>query len=458
MSVDAVPRNIESVLHRPEDQWFERKSGRVAAKDLAKPLVAFANAEGGYIAVGVNDGQVDGVVASKMNDLRQASLDFTEPPVRARYSELHKGDQTVLIVAVAPGEHIHRTNTGEVFLRVGDESRRLSYPQIQELEYDRGAGSYDGRPADIGESALDKRAVQEFASMIGTSSPKKALEARNLLARDGQVTVAALLLFGWTPQVEFPQAYVRVLAYSDTHRRSGSQQTLIHGADVRCEGTIPQQIRSAAKTIKDHMPLRQALGEGGKFQPVSLIPEEAWMEGLVNAVVHRSYSMMGDHIRVEIFPDRIEFSSPGRFPGIVDLGRPLEIARHARNPRIARVCADLGYAQELGEGVRRMYDQMAQHHLADPKFTQTSAGVTLVLSSRPALSGTLRDQLSPAERELFESLQPIHEGLRTGEIAGLVGASRPTTLRRLRKLRELGLVRWSGSNERDPGALWLPIE
>ena len=57
---------------------------------------------------------------------------------------------------------------------------------------------------------------------------------------------------------------------------------------------------------------------------------------MVNAVVRRSYSMAGDHIRVSIFPHRIEVFSSGRFPGPGDPSRPLEIARYARNPRIAR--------------------------------------------------------------------------------------------------------------------------
>ena len=67
--------------------------------------------------------------------------------------------------------------------------------------------------------------------------------------------------------------------------------------------------------------------------------------------------MVGDHIRVAIFPDRIEIESPGRFPGIVDPDRPLDIARYARNPRIARVCNDLGITQEKGEGILRIFEE-----------------------------------------------------------------------------------------------------
>ena len=64
------------------------------------------------------------------------------------------------------------------------------------------------------------------------------------------------------------------------------------------------------------------------------MPRDAWLEGLVNAVVHRSYSLSGDHIRVEIFPNRIEIESPGRFPGLANPQRPLEISRFTEIPEL----------------------------------------------------------------------------------------------------------------------------
>jgi ATP-dependent DNA helicase RecG len=72
------------------------------------------------------------------------------------------------------------------------------------------------------------------------------------------------------------------------------------------------------------------------------MPRDVWLEGLVNAVLHRSYSMAGDHVRVETFPNRIEIENPGRFPGLADPAAPLSISRYARNSRIVRVCSDLG--------------------------------------------------------------------------------------------------------------------
>jgi len=71
------------LLALPEDQWFDRKRARIAPKDLGPPLVAFANAEGGTIVVGLSDGKVQGLKDSKLNEIRQAPIDFTSPPVRS---------------------------------------------------------------------------------------------------------------------------------------------------------------------------------------------------------------------------------------------------------------------------------------------------------------------------------------------------------------------------------------
>jgi len=73
LAVDEVGEALACV---PEDQWFERKSIRVAAKDFAVALVALANAEGGIAVVGLHDGTVEGVRhhTGRVNDLRQALL------------------------------------------------------------------------------------------------------------------------------------------------------------------------------------------------------------------------------------------------------------------------------------------------------------------------------------------------------------------------------------------------
>ena len=173
-----------------------------------------------------------------------------------------------------------------------------------------------------------------------------------------------------------------------------------------------------------------------------LIPEQAWLEAMVNAVVHRSYSLGGDHIRVEIFDDLIEVTSPGAFPGLSNPANLPEVTRFARNPRIARACADLQYGQELGEGIRRMFEEMRSRGLADPLYRTSQANVRLVLTSLVA-DGTALGQF---RTEYLQIMDVIRQGRRlsTGEVAEAIGVTRPTAHGRLKRLQELGFVEWLG--------------
>ena len=218
---------VEQLVALREDQWFERKSGRISPRDLAVPLVAMANAEGGYVVVGIHDGAVDGVREERLNALRQTAHDFTVPVVRCSATELRSdGRAMLLVLRVDPGETVHETTKGEVYLRVGDESRRLGYAQRRELEYDRGSAPFDGTGVDASHVDLDEGQVTAYQHSIGASTPEGMLAARDLLTRAGQLTVAGWLLFADRPQSLFPNAVVRVLRYAAIDRGTGAAMTL----------------------------------------------------------------------------------------------------------------------------------------------------------------------------------------------------------------------------------------
>lgn len=450
---------LQQLLDAPEDQWFDRKSARIAPKDLARPLIAFANAEGGTLAIGLRDGAYDGdlLTADKENAIRQVGIDFTVPPVRAhvRRLEIDEG-RSLLLIEVPPSEHVHESASGEVYLRVGDESKKLTYAQRRELEYDRGSAQFEYEPApEATFEDLDAAQVARYRAAIGAGSDDAtALRARSLLRRDGTLTQAAVLLLGERPQDWLPQAFVRVMRFSENAPGTGRRQSLESGKDARFEGPIPRVIDDAAACIESWLPGRRALGAGGRFTDHPIIPTDAWLEGLVNAVVHRSYSMAGDHIRVSIYPSRVEIESPGRFPGLADPTNPLDIARYARNPRIARVCSDLGITLERGEGIRRIFEEMRLVGLADPQYHQTSGSVRLTLSASSRLSPEVQEALPRGAEEILAVLRRHGTPLGTGDIVEETGRSRPWVRRLLGELSTHGLVSWNGRSDRDPRATW----
>jgi ATP-dependent DNA helicase RecG len=447
----------------PEDQWFERKSVRVAPKDFAATLVAFGNAEGGTVVVGIHDGQIEGTKGhvAKVNALRQAPFDLTTPPVRTRFDQVAVDVDgrmdTLLVARVEPGSRVHELTNGDCYLRVGDESRRLNFTQRQELHYDRGSAHFDGEVAKgVTVSQLDAELLRGYRESAGASGTNtRLLRARGLVTERDEVTNAGYLLFAPHPGERFPQAHVRVIAYLGTDRGTGSRLGIDDQRDVRVEGPIPTVIAQAAEIIRFWQPTRRALSERGRFEGVPIVPEDAWLEGLVNAVIHRSYSLGGDHIRVEIFPNRIEIESPGRFPGLADPSRPLEISRYARNPRIARVCTDLKISQELGEGIRRMFQEMRERGLSDPAFTQSSGSVRLALYGTSRLDPETEARLPKRALTVLDEIRKAAQPLGTGDLQSILGFSRPSMTKYLGALRDEGLIEWQGRSANDPRAVWV---
>lgn len=444
-----------------ESQWFERKGARTQPRAIADAMIGMANADGGLIAVGIDDdGRLDGVSPAQENALRNAAQRFTAPPVRHAFeiTEVQRPNgarASVALIEVQASEYVHRNVQDEVYLRVGDENRKLRLIEAQELEYDKGQSSYDGRLAH-GASAVDFDAgiVDRYARRIRSNVPvEDILVARGLAVRDGDTigpTVAGLLLLGSNPQRVFPEAFVRVLEYTTNEREVGSRANI--RSDKRFEGALPLQIEATRRELRRRLPRAIRLGRRGRFERTPLLPEDAWLEAVVNAVVHRSYSMAGDHIRVEVFPDRMEVRSPGRLPGLVRVEN-IRSTRFARNPRIARAIGDFGYGCELGEGVDRMFEEMVRVGLPEPRYEQRSDSVSVTLRFASRM-GHMLAELPPPLGRLYEYAERSGWVTTTAAMAYL-GQSRPTALRYLRELEARGLLRHEASSPKDPTGRWV---
>ena len=244
---------VEWLRAAPEGQWLERKGPRIRARALADLLVGFANAEGGLICIGVQGGAVEGVdQADKLlNEWRQAAVDFTVPPVRHAFEIIactnRRGEPDHLaVIEVEASERVHESASGDTFLRIGDENRKLGPFMAQELRYDKGESTFDGRaqPGATMADLDDERVGRYLAVIHGIDRPDSALRARGMLIdqKGADVpTVAGLLVLGRDPGNHFPEAYVRLLRYRGSARETGARSNVVQ--DVRLSGPIPAQNR-----------------------------------------------------------------------------------------------------------------------------------------------------------------------------------------------------------------------
>lgn len=358
------------------------------------------------------------------------------------------------MIEVEASEHVHENVKQEVFLRIGDEGRRLTAVEVQELRYDKGGTFFDGTP--VNEASiqdLDEGLVAAYLKPLGSSERKReALTSRGLVTqgkRGSVPTVAGVLTLTTDPQRWFPEARIRLLRFSGRSIETGTRANIVD--DVWIDGSLRDQITGARRLLRRWLGTAVRLGSGGRFGRTTLLPENAWVEAIVNAMIHRSYSLGGDHVRVSLFSDRLEVESPGRLPGLVRI-ETIRTTRFARNPRIARAILELGFGMELGEGVDRMFEEMQLVGLPDPAYRQGPASVTVALLMDPQGARMLR--LLPAGSERLVEYLLANRQITTADASEILGVAVNTARRYLTVLADAGHLVPVRKSARDPHGYW----
>ena len=419
---------IQEIRTHKEDQTFDCKSIQIDPKALAITIVAFANADGGDIAIGVSDKtrKIEGVDqhTEKLNELLRVPLDFCNPSVSITSDLLPCTDKDgnenhILLMHIPASSELHTNQADEAFMRVGDKSRRLSFEERIQLMYDKGERYYEdtavyGAIVDD----IDMAAVERYTELIGyTKSAKQYLHENNGFITtnakgEEQVSVACILLFGKYPQKFFPRGRTRFIRYKGTEERVGAEMNVIK--DVTFEGTILDQVKATIAYLETQVEEHTFLGQHGQFVTNRDYPKFVIQEMIVNACCHRAYNIKGTEIQIKMFDNRLVFESPGRLPGTV---KPSNI-RHthfSRNPKIAQFLKTYDFVKEFGEGVDRVCRELEANgtphlsfHLDDfilkitvPKVTENSNKVAEKVAEN---SNKVAEKVAEANKKVTERL------------------------------------------------------
>ena len=343
---------IEDMCFTTEKQEFDRKSARITAAMIATPMIAFANADGELLAIGIEDN-------GKKNH--------------------------ILLIYVPQSSELHANHRDEVYLRVGDKSKKLTFDERMQLMYAKGARYFEDEPV-YGTSIndLDMNEVAAYCKRIGYGKTPEEYIRQNksfLVSANGreELSGAAILLFGKEPQQYFKRARVRFIRYEGTEARVGAQMNVVK--DKIFEGRILQIVEQSIDFVRDQIKEHTYLGREGKFVTESEYPEFAWKEIIVNAIAHRDYSIKGTDIQIKMFDDHFTVESPGTLPGIVRINNMRQV-HFSRNPKIAEVLHEYEYVREYGEGVDRLYNEMKEAGLPSPEYYMEAFMLHATLKNR----------------------------------------------------------------------------
>ena len=391
--------DIQTLQTQPEGQQFDRKSFRIEAKTLAVIAVAFANADGGDIAIGIEDnGRITGINGNDvhLNELLRVPFDFCVPSIQADVKFLDCNDvngnpNRVMVMHIEPSMKVHSNQSDEAFYRVGDKSKKLNFEMRMQLFYAKGGRYYEDEPvygATIDDIDLDF--VSEYCHKIGFDKDA----ATYLRTNKGYITTvngvekvsgAAILLFGKDPQKFFQRARIRIVRYSGDEERFGREMNVIK--DVWFEGRILEMTQKAIDFVETQIKEYTYLGEDARFVTIPQYPQFCWTELIVNAVAHRDYSILGTDIMVKIFDHHYIVESPGILPGMVRIDNIRQM-HFSRNPKIVQYLQQYKLVKEFGEGVDRMFREMEQSGNPAPEYKQIEFMVKVRLNSNVKEQGS----------------------------------------------------------------------
>lgn len=406
---------IDEVIAMDEKQIFDRKSIRIKPVDLSDAICAFANADGGTIAIGISDKQrrIEGVDyhIEQLNEILRTPIDFCNPtvPVTTELVECtnYEGKPDhVLLMHIEASPVLHVNQADEAFIRVGDKSKKLDFNDRMTLMYAKGVRYYEDEPvADATINDLDLGFVRAYCRRIGYSkSPEEYVRENKkyVTLKDDkeQVSVAAILLFGKDPQLFFPRAFIRFIRYDGTEAKVGKDMNVIK--DVIFDGRILEQVEKAVEFIKIQMKEKTYLGHDGIFVTEEEYSEFVRTEIVVNAAAHRDYGIKGTDIQIKMFDDRLEVDSPGIFAGGVKKEN-IRYTHFSRNPKIAAFLKDYGYVKEYGEGVDRMCKELEAIGLPDPEFDNSTFILKTTVNSSSYKDQSMHNAGIDDENARFES-------------------------------------------------------
>lgn len=427
---------------RDESHFYDRKASMIDGKKVQKIAVAFANADGGEFVIGISDDKDEPLPENRwhgvekiedLNSYLQALFEVS-PNLDLRYEilkcEMKSG--LCLRVQIEKSSEVHKTADGTVYQRYGAQSLPIKDPQkITELAFAKGASSFEDQLLkDLSaEQIVDS---VELLSFLNDYSPiTESLEFcinQNLLDfRTWEPRIASALLFHPCPSAVIPRKCAIKITRYETREEDPERD---HLADQKTiEGPSYRLIHESVAAIKNAMSsINIWTADGLKHVEY---PHEAIWEILVNAIIHRDYSI-SDDVQVLIYDDRIEVLSPGRLPGYVTVENILE-ARFSRNPKLVRTLNRYKDApnKDLGEGLNTAFQKMKEWGLKSPEVLEERGYVRVTLPHTPLAKPT----------ELILNFLTKHESITNRQARDISGIKSENLVKiEFYKLRDEGLL------------------
>ena len=315
--------------------------------DIGCELVAFSNARGGKLVVGVSDktGQINALSYSEVQETTNLLSDIASenvvPSILINVDTVAVEDGYLVVATIKEGVNKpYHDNKGIVWVKNGSDKRKV-FDNAELAEMMTDCGSFAPDEASIKGATindLDANTIKAFLEnrfdkvlekkgLVGDAFKEAPLDTicsaiakghdcermlRNLrfIRPDGKLTMAAMLLFGKYTQRWLPVMTAKCICFAGNSVGGKVFRDKVNDADM--EGNLLHQFN----TIMDfftrnlhNVQVGEEFNSMGKLE----IPYSSLVEFTVNALVHRSLNLKAP-VRIFIFDNRVEIHSPGDLP------------------------------------------------------------------------------------------------------------------------------------------------
>lgn len=425
-----------------ESKILELKSTVKKFDNLIKTAVAFANGVGGKIVVGVEDhtrkiiGVTDDLRDLIYDNFVNSLYDSTSPNLIPQIYEQLISEKEIIIIEVPPSLKkpcfIRKEGIPKgVYIRVGSSTRQANEEYIEELMRENQRISYDAQPIQIDISVLSKTLLNNYYKKLS----KEAFIEDKLITRSTAnpeifyPTLAGVLLFSENPEQYIHEALIICTRFAGKEGRNIIQTEEITGP---LEKQIDVSFNLVLAWVKRNYQL-----EGVYMKSKTLVPEVALREAIINAVIHRKYSIPGA-IKIALYDDHLEIFSPGNFPGHVNINNLGDGITHFRNPTIGRMAHKMRIIEKLGSGIKMMFDSCKKAGIVAPIFREDGDYVKVIFQFEPLKNERKSDE------EILLDLFKVKQVLTINDVKEYLGRSKNTAFKILHVLIDKGIVRQIG--------------
>ncbi|HUM84842.1 MAG TPA: ATP-binding protein [Lachnospiraceae bacterium] len=394
-----------------ETQTMEIKSGEHGCpKHLYDSISSFSNQDdGGVIVFGVDEEQGYKEVGiydpqDIQKKINEQCLQM-EPVVRPLLTVVKK-DGKSFASAEIPGVDLSdrpcyykgRGRLKGSYTRVGDSDEPMTEYEIYSYEAYRKKYQDDVREVPrAGMTSLDKELLGRYIRLI--KAGKRNLSAMKdegiyelmSIQRNGKATLSAVLVFCPYPQAYFPQLCINAVVVPGNEIGATGDAGERFLDNQRIEGNISDMLDGAISFVKKNMKTKTIIHpEDGKREDRTDYPVTAIREAVLNALMHRDYSIYteGMPIQILMFDDRIEIRNPGGLYGRITADQLGKVQPDTRNPVLVTELEALGITENRYSGIPTIRREMKKYHLAVPEFLDERGSFIVKLYKKEGIPET----------------------------------------------------------------------